>query len=336
MPLLSKQDQPRPPRTLRPRRSARALPAIAIVENCVQARLGDALIAALPEGALWIASARTLIVSDLHLEKGSSFARDGQMLPPYDTHATLARVAALMDRLEPEIVVSLGDSFHDGGGPARMAARDRELLAGLIARCDWIWIEGNHDSKCAETIGGVARATVQIGALMLRHEPTSGAAPGEIAGHLHPCATVAGRGRSVRRRCFAFDGARLVMPAFGAYTGGLNICDEAFEPLFPDGATAFVLGRRPRAARAVGTFAGRLDSPQHGRQRNEQARNHYAARQHAPQQRIPGRRAGVARCDDPRHIARRTGPRTPTLRRAPAVWRSRKTPEPSPPVREAR
>lgn len=216
---------------------------VAIVGATVEARLGDALVAAQPEGALWIEDARTLIVSDLHLEKGSSFAKRGQMLPPYDTHAALAKLTALAERLQPDIIVSLGDSFHDSGGPARMAERDRALLQTLIARCDWIWVEGNHDGRSPETLGGVVRETLHIGALVLRHEPTEGAAPGEIAGHLHPCAKVTGRGRVVRRRCFATDGKRLVMPAFGAFTGGLNVCDEAFAPLFPDGVTALVLGK---------------------------------------------------------------------------------------------
>ncbi|MFZ2030733.1 MAG: ligase-associated DNA damage response endonuclease PdeM [Vitreimonas sp.] len=215
----------------------------AIVGNHVQARLAHETVTATPEGALWIAAAKTLIVSDLHLEKGSSFARNGQMLPPYDTHATLSRVAAVMDQLAPEIVVSLGDSFHDGGGPARMHECDRALLQSLIGRCDWIWVEGNHDGRSAETIGGVVRESLLIGALSLVHKPSKRAAPGEIAGHLHPCAKVTGRGRVVRRRCFATDGSRLVMPAFGAFTGGLNVCHEEFAPLFPDGVTALVMGR---------------------------------------------------------------------------------------------
>ncbi|MGE0595965.1 MAG: ligase-associated DNA damage response endonuclease PdeM [Hyphomonadaceae bacterium] len=242
MSLLSRQDLPAA-RGARARRAGRALPPIAIVENCVEAKLGGQIVVALPEGALWIESARALVFSDLHLEKGSSFARNGQMLPPYDTMATLARVSALMARHAPEIVVSLGDSFHDGGGPARMGPQDRALLQDLIGRVDWIWIEGNHDSKCAETLGGAARETLHVGAIVLRHEPSARAAPGEIAGHLHPCARVAGRGRSVRRRCFAYDGERLVMPAFGAFTGGLNVCDAAFTPIFPDGALALVLGK---------------------------------------------------------------------------------------------
>jgi uncharacterized protein len=124
-----------------------------------------------------------------------------------------------------------------------MDARDRELLRLLMSRCDWIWVEGNHDGRAPETLGGAVRDVLHIGGIVLRHEPTHAAAPGEIAGHLHPCAKVSGRGRSVRRRCFATDGARLVMPAFGAFTGGLNVCDAAFEPIFPEGALALVLGK---------------------------------------------------------------------------------------------
>lgn len=243
MPLLDRRNEERATHQVRRQRPAgRVLPPIALVENCVEARLGGQIVVALPEGALWIEAARALVVSDLHLEKGSSFARNGQMLPPYDTSATLSRVAAVMERTAPDIVVSLGDSFHDGGGPARMHAQDRDLLRALTERCDWVWIEGNHDSRCAETLGGVARETLMLGALTLRHAPRANA-PGEIAGHLHPCARVSGRGRSVRRRCFAYDGERLVMPAFGAFAGGLNICDAAFAPLFPGGAMAFVLGK---------------------------------------------------------------------------------------------
>lgn len=241
MALLS---QPNPsPRPRGKRVAPRPVPALAIVEDRVEARLAETLIGALPEGALWIADAKALIVSDLHLEKGSSFAVRGQMLPPYDTHAALTKLVALADKLTPDIIVSLGDSFHDRGGPARMGAEDRALLESLIARADWIWVEGNHDGKAAETLGGVARETLHLGALVLRHEPTLGPAPGEIAGHLHPCARVAGRGRSVRKRCFAFDGERMIMPAFGAFAGGLNICDEAYGPIFPNGALALVMGR---------------------------------------------------------------------------------------------
>ncbi len=245
MPLLS-QPAPKPER---PRRKAvavapvRPVPPMAIVGDSVEMRLGDTLVTALPDGALWVGEAKTLIVSDIHFEKGSSFALRGQMLPPYDTHAALLKLTDLMLRLQPDIIVSLGDSFHDSGGPARMDARDRELLRLLMSRCDWVWVEGNHDGRAPETLGGKFHEVLHVGSLVLRHEPTESAAPGEIAGHMHPCARVVGRGRSVRRRCFATDGARLVMPAFGTYTGGLNVCHEAFANIFPGGATALVLGK---------------------------------------------------------------------------------------------
>lgn len=227
----------RPPRP----RAAAPMAPVAIVENCVEVRIAGTIVAALPDGALWIEASRALVVSDLHFEKGSSFAKRGQMLPPYDTHATLARLVRLVQQHQPDIVVSLGDSFHDGGGVARMGEAERAQLQGLIAHCDWVWVEGNHDGRAPETLGGAVRDVLHIGPLVLRHEPIG--APGEIAGHLHPCAKVSSRGRSVRRRCFATDGARLVMPAFGAFAGGLNVCDDAFAPIFPDGVTALVLGK---------------------------------------------------------------------------------------------
>lgn len=240
MPLLSRPA----PRPERPRRVVqRAVPPMAIAGATVEMRLGETRVAALPDGALWIEDARMLIVSDLHLEKGSAYAVRGQMLPPYDTHAALVKLQALIESHAPDIVVSLGDSFHDGGGIARMAERDRVMLQAMIGRCDWIWVEGNHDGRAPETLGGVVHDVLHVGSLVLRHEPSACAAPGEIAGHLHPCAKVSGRGRSVRRRCFATDGARMVMPAFGAFTGGLNLRDDAFDPIFPEGAVALVLGR---------------------------------------------------------------------------------------------
>jgi uncharacterized protein len=189
-------------------------------------------------GALWWPEENLLVVADLHLEKGSSFARRGMLLPPYDTTETLARLAQLIARYAPRRVIALGDSFHDGGGPARLSAPDRASLTALQRGRDWIWIAGNHDPDAAEGIGGTFAATLSLGGLTFRHEPSRNAPTGEIAGHLHPVARVAQRGRAVSRRCFASNGASLVMPAFGAYTGGLNIRDRAFAAVF--GASAFV------------------------------------------------------------------------------------------------
>lgn len=183
-----------------------------------------------PDGALYWPEQSLLAVADLHLEKGSSFAARGILLPPYDSAATLARLARLVARYAPRGVIALGDSFHDGGGPARLSGEDRASLAAIQRGRDWIWITGNHDPEPASEIGGVFHDSVAVGGLLFRHRPSG--SDGEIAGHLHPVARVSQRGRAVSRRCFAADATRLVMPAFGAFTGGLNIRDAAFADLF--------------------------------------------------------------------------------------------------------
>lgn len=196
-----------------------------------------------PRGALAFPDHDLLVVSDLHLEKGSSFARRGRMLPPYDTGATLAQLEAVISDHRPRIVVSLGDSFHDGGGAARMPEPFRQRLVALMAGRDWIWIAGNHDPDAPQDLPGTTARELALGPLAFRHEPTAGARPGEIAGHLHPGAMIVERGRAVRRRCFACDGDRLVMPAFGAFTGSLNVLDRAFRGLLcPERLVAHMLG----------------------------------------------------------------------------------------------
>ena len=197
--------------------------------------VSSALLLADPEGALYWPEQGLLVVADLHLEKGSSFAARGVLLPPYDTAATLARLARLVTHYEPRCVVALGDSFHDGGGPARLADTDRDALSIMQRGRQWIWIAGNHDPEPATGIGGTFTATMTSGALTFRHLPTG--APGEISGHLHPVARVAHRGRAMSRRCFAADATRMIMPAFGAFTGGLNIRDAMFADAF--GTLAF-------------------------------------------------------------------------------------------------
>ncbi len=198
---------------------------------------------ALASGALWQSTERTLIIADLHLEKGSAFARRGQLLPPYDTAATLAALSVLVFRLNPARVIALGDSFHDNDGAQRLHDYDRSALAALQRGREWIWIAGNHDDELPDTIGGERAEAVTLGPVTLRHLPSYAAPVGEIAGHLHPAARVAGRAGSVRRRCFVGDGTRLVMPAFGAYAGGLNVLEPVVASLFAGAFTAFVLGK---------------------------------------------------------------------------------------------
>ena len=194
-------------------------------------------------GALFWEEQQLLVVSDLHLEKGSSFAARGTLLPPYDTAATLGRLASMIARHAPRVVIALGDSFHDRKAHERLSDSDRDAIGALQARRDWIWISGNHDPAIPSELCGVVASEVAIGPITFRHEPTGAA--GEIAGHLHPKARVSARGRSMERRCFASDGERAVMPAFGAYAGGLSIRDEAFAKIFPTNAfVAHLLGDR--------------------------------------------------------------------------------------------
>ena len=193
-------------------------------------------------GALWWAAERTLVFADLHFEKGSSFARSGQLLPPYDTRSTLARISALARHYEPARIIALGDSFHDRDAADRLDKNERAVLRELSETVQWIWIEGNHDPHPPKWLGGVITSEIAVGGLIFRHLPSPHPAPGEIAGHLHPCAKVTRRGRSVRARCFASDGNRMVLPAFGAYTGGLDVRERALRALFADTFRAYVLG----------------------------------------------------------------------------------------------
>ena len=194
-------------------------------------------------GVLWLPDDGVLVVSDLHLEKGAAFARRGRLIPPYDSAATLARLAAVITRYGPRAVISLGDSFHDGVGAAMMPPVYRDALASLALGRDWYWIAGNHDPAPPRDVPGTATDELAAGNLLFRHEPARGPQPGEVAGHLHPAATLVRRGRAVRRPCFVSDGERMIMPAFGAYTGTLNIRDRAYCGLFDEAElTAYMIG----------------------------------------------------------------------------------------------
>jgi uncharacterized protein len=211
----------------------------------VIALAGERFVADL-SGALWHGGTRTLIVADLHLEKGSFFAARRQMLPPYDTVATLARLTEAVARHDPKRIIALGDSFHDAKAHDRLPQDAVEAISALARGRDLIWIAGNHDAVGPAGLPGDCAEDCAIGRVRLQHEPRKAAlrnGEAEIAGHLHPVARIAtGYGR-LRRRCFAHGGGALVLPAFGAYAGGLNIRDRAFAGLFGQAAPqALVMG----------------------------------------------------------------------------------------------
>ena len=207
-------------------------------------------------GALYWHGERTLLLADLHLEKGSSYAERGTMLPPYDTRQTLLRVAEVVERYAPARVVALGDSFQDARAGARIGPDNLEMLRLIQEGREWIWITGNHDPEIGASLGGRVCGEIRLGGLVLRHQPAAGAISHEIAGHMHPAARLSMHGYSIRRPCFVGNGRRLVMPAFGAFAGGLNVLDDAFQPLFGTGGIAvWMLGAEglyPIATRFLG------------------------------------------------------------------------------------
>jgi hypothetical protein len=194
-----------------------------------------------PSGALWWARHRMLVVADLHLEKGAAYARRGSMLPPYDTHATLSRLERLVARHEPRIVVSLGDGFHDRRGTEALDPQALRRIRQLTGAVRWLWVAGNHDPAPPEGLGGEAVAMLEVDGIGFGHVPGT-LAGFEIAGHLHPKARVSGERQALTRPCFVTDASRLLLPAFGAYTGGLNVLDPAIAGLFAGGFDAFLLG----------------------------------------------------------------------------------------------
>jgi DNA ligase-associated metallophosphoesterase len=193
-------------------------------------------------GAALVRAHSTLIFADLHFEKGSSYARGRQFLPPYDTASTLLRMARAISRHKPARVIALGDSFHDSGAADRLDLAQRDQLQSLARTTHFTWIAGNHDPQPPSWLEGEIAENVRLGGLVFRHEPMILFEPGEVAGHLHPCARVSKWGRSVRRRCFVSDGLRLILPSFGAYTGGLDVGEAAIASLFTNSFHAYMLG----------------------------------------------------------------------------------------------
>ena len=200
-----------------------------------------------PSGVLLWPEHDLLAVSDLHLEKGTAFARQGMLLPPWDTRATLDRLALLLRRYRPKIVVALGDSFHDRGGAGRLPAAEIARIVAMTGAARFIWVLGNHDPEPALELGGDWVDEFSLGALIFRHQGKSSVglpeSAGEICGHHHPKAAVAVRGGTQSRACFVTDARRVMLPAFGAYTGGLDVTHPEIGGLFPRGGRVFLLGR---------------------------------------------------------------------------------------------
>jgi len=195
---------------------------------------------ALPEAALFWPARGALLVADLHFEKASWFGRFGQFLPPHDSQATLDMIETLVERTEARAVWSLGDSFHDADGAARLSARARERLAALTARLDWLWITGNHDAGMASTPGGRRMTEAEVDGVWLRHEADPSDPRPEISGHFHPKLRLSLRGRRVSRRCFVGSSSKLILPALGALTGGMDAGHGAIRAAVGPGAMALV------------------------------------------------------------------------------------------------
>ena len=202
---------------------------------------GTELVACL-SGGLFIPALGTLAVADLHLEKGSACARRGRLLPPYDSRATLAVLADAVARFAPGLVVCLGDSFHDKGGTERLDGEAVAVLRQLAGRREWVWIAGNHD-PAPHGLGGRCTGELRVGPFVFRHAAREDTEPGEISGHFHPKATVATAGRRFTGRCFAGNGRRLILPAFGAYAGGLDVFAPALSALLAVDFTVHLIGR---------------------------------------------------------------------------------------------
>jgi len=211
-----------------------------MVMTCSPFRFGGQSWQALPEGALYWHERKALIVADLHLEKGSAFAARGQMLPPYDSIATLAALETALAQTDARELWCLGDSLHDEAATERMTGDVLDRLALLTARLDWTWITGNHDPSVSPRLGGRNREEAEVDGIILRHEALPGEQRPELSGHFHPKWRLSLRGRSVSRRCFVMDQAKLILPSFGAFTGGLDACAQPIRSLMGAQAEALV------------------------------------------------------------------------------------------------
>jgi DNA ligase-associated metallophosphoesterase len=206
-----------------------------------------------PAGAIFWPAQRILAVADLHLEKGTACARRGQLVPPFDSRVTLDRLARLIHRTKPATLVAVGDSFHDDAAAARLAPADTARLALLAAETNFVWVRGNHDPSPPASLPGRAATEFSLGPLIFRHQSLAGS--GEISGHFHPKARVVTRAGEITRPCFVADANRIMLPAFGAYTGGLDVRSPAIAAIFPRGGRVFLLGEQRLFSFSLGQVA---------------------------------------------------------------------------------
>lgn len=242
----------------------------AVTQHPLQFATHEFLVAG--DAALFWPKYRALLIADLHLEKASSYAVTGQMLPPYDSHATLSAIAALIEACGAGHVICLGDNFHDDGGETRLCGDAAELLSELTSRCRWSWITGNHDPAMTAIWGGEICGELQLDGIMLRHQAIPRSQDHEISGHYHPKLRVAAGRRSVSRRCFTISKRKIIMPAFGVLTGGMD-AGEAARIAEPDLAQwGEAPGGHDGGAEALIPLSGKLARfpllPRKGKQKN--------------------------------------------------------------------
>lgn len=205
---------------------------------------GERMLADISGALIW-PEKNTVVVSDLHLAKGTSFASKGIFLPPYDSIETLSVLNSVLTHYAPDRVICLGDSFHDNEASSRLGPEEKDIIRQFTRLYDWIWITGNHDPTPTPTLGGKITTQTSIANLMFRHITMGGGTKGEISGHFHPKAKIKIKGKKLSARCFISDGTdRLIMPAFGTYTGGLDISHPTIKALFSDNYMVLILGQR--------------------------------------------------------------------------------------------
>jgi len=205
---------------------------------------GERMLADLSGALIW-PKKRTVVVSDLHLAKGTSFASRGIFLPPYDSIETLSVLNRVLTHYSPNRVICLGDSFHDNEATKRLGSEEKDIICQFTQLYDWIWITGNHDPTPTPTLGGKIVSHMSIANLIFRHITIGGGTKGEISGHFHPKARLKIKGKKMSARCFISDGThRLILPAFGTYTGGLDISHPTIKALFSDNYMVLLLGQR--------------------------------------------------------------------------------------------